>query len=384
MTGTVENQIVPTDMRLAHFIRRLAPAADPEQVSALAGAPARTRLGHAVSLLRYQTAEMSQLHRAVRRGLPVIAIMDQDMSPSPLAAMPSGWLASGALAAPTIAVSLDAIEAASQAKMPGSGADLVARLSSGADRANASHADLTALDPAGLADAIDAAITALSGPGTANGPGELSAELSTLVPTQPGAAYAMEPILRELLDGGGYVETAHGTAAELVTGFGAVRGLPLAVLASRPDHDHGQLTFAGIRRIGRFLKLVDRLGIPLLSVVDSAGVAWELCPDTLESLRDSLLAMYNLGAPKFVLLAGDAFGLAAHLMGIGMRADFVSAWPRGRIAADHDVDADDSNVLAAARAGLVHDVLHPDETYQWLADLMSITTGAPAQEASRG
>jgi acetyl-CoA carboxylase carboxyltransferase component len=156
------------------------------------------------------------------------------------------------------------------------------------------------------------------------------------------------------------------------------------VLASRPDQNHGLLTAAGIRHIARFLEVAGRLGTPLLSVVDSGGVTWEVQPAMLETFRDCLLAMHNLRVPRFILLAGDAFGAAASLYGLGMRADLVSAWPRARIAADADVDAAGSSVLTAARAGLVPDVIHPDETYAWLRDVLRIGAAAQGQEAVRG
>jgi hypothetical protein len=381
MKDIMKSGTVTTSTRFREFIERLAPRADLTLDSgAAAGLPVRTRQGHAVSLLRCQDANYPQMERAIRRGLPTIVIAEHATPPPALAAMPSGWQATRALTAPTITVLLGEIEEALQADVTAVGADLVARISSREKRGRAGQADMTACSPGGLADAIDDALTTLSG-SLKKDTGASGLRLSRLVPLSPGEPYAMEPVLDELLDGAYFVEVARPAAAELTTGFSTFRGSPVAVLASRPDHDHGRLTLAGIRRIARFLALVDRLGIPLLSVVDSAGVRWDVRPDSLEILRDSLLAMHNLSVPKFVLLAGNAFGTAAPLLGIGMRTDLMSAWPRGRIAADHNVDADRSSVLSAARAGLALDVIHPDETYKWLQDLITMTTGAQAPEA---
>ncbi len=374
MTDHAESGTVIARTRLAEFIERLAPGADPTALAT--DPPIRTRQGHPVSLLtRCHDVSQARLRHVIRRGLPVIMLAEDTAELDPPLRDASGWLGSGALAAPTVLVLLTDSDTGLQGLLPDDGPDLTARLSHDAQSVPAGPAELTAASPAELADVIDDALTALAG-GVKAEPAAAEHKLADLVPVTPGAPYAIEPVLRRLLDQGTFIPAAGRPVAELATGFGSYAGVPIAVLASRPDHDHGRLTMAGIRQISRFLALVDRLGIPLLSVVDSAGIVWEARPDTLEGLRDGLLAMQNLRVPKYVLLAGDAFGTVGPLMGVGMRADLVSAWPRGRIAADPDVDAAGSSVLTAARAGLALDVIHPDETHTWLRDLVALTTEA--------
>jgi Carboxyl transferase domain len=373
---------VSADSALSEFLARLAP----DWTAVRAGPTTRTRRGHVISVVSGdQEGNGGQLRRALRRGLPVVLVARPGAGAS-LRMLPSGWQHTGSLTAPTIAVILSGENGPALAHQPGSGPDLVARLEpDGSD--GLAGADLRASSPAGLADAIDEALDVLqAGPDrhSADPDGSGGAGLAQVVPLEPGVGYPMEPVLERLLDRGQLVELARSGPAEVITGFATVRGTPIAVLASRPDQNHGLLTVAGMRRIARFLEIAGRLGTPLLSVVDSGGVAWEVQPDMLETFRDCLLAMYNLGVPRFILLAGDAFGAAASLYGLGMRADLVSAWPRARIAADTEVDPADSSVLAAARAGLVPDVIHPDETYAWLHDVMAIGVAAGSQEAVRG
>jgi hypothetical protein len=320
-----------------------------------------------------------RLSRAARRGLPVIAMAAPGAQESLLASLRSGWELSGALSAPTIAVLPGMQDAADICDQTVDGPDLIAAIAD--NGTDAAGADLDTESASDLADAVDAALSVLAGTIKDSADGR---DLTALVPVEPGRAYPMEPVLEALVDGGAVVGLRRPAAAELITGFGRVSGTPIAVLASRPDHDRGRLTTAGLRRITRLLRLAARLSLPVVSIVDSAGVRWEARPDTLDTLRDCLLATHNLRTPRFILLAGDAFGTAASLYGIGMRPDLFSAWPRGRIAADDHVDDSQCSVLEAARNGLALDVIHPGETHAWLQDVIAIAASARTQEAVNG
>lgn len=346
------------------------------------GLPIRTRHGNIVSVLRWNmAARPRELSRLLRRGLPTIIVIAPDTPPDTLAAVEAGWRRIGALTAPTIAVLLS-----NDIQIPAAwreaGPDLIARLTHGPGSVPAESADIEAATAAELAAAIDISLASLR---CSLGPPDLpGTAVSGLVPLAPGTPYDLEAVIERLVDGGRLVQVRRPEAPELVTGFAAVARSPVAILASRPDNDHGRLTPPGIRRIGRFLSVVERLGTPLLSVVDTCGMSWAVGPDTLEVLRDALLAMHDLSVPKFVLVAGDAYGTAAALYGVvGMRADLVAAWPRGRIGADAEVSLAESSVMAAARSGHALDVIHPDETYRWLLEVTGIAAATRPEETAR-
>jgi Carboxyl transferase domain len=372
---------VATNTIAAQFLEHLIPGAPAGGRDHAGGLPMRTRHGNTVNVLRWNSGtRLGELSRPLRRGLPTIIVIAPDTPPDALAAVEHGWRRIGTLAAPTIAVLLS-----DDIRIPAvwreGGPDLIACLGHGRRPAPTESADIEAATPAELAAATDVALAILRcslGP-----PDPAGTAISGLVPLTPGTPYNLGAVIERLLDGGRLVQVRRPSAPELVTGFAAVAGSPVAVLASRPDYDHGRLTPPGVRRLSRFLTVVERLGTPLLSVVDTCGMSWAAGPDTLEVLRDALLAMYNLSVPKFVLVAGNAYGTAAPLYGVvGMRADLVAAWPRGHIGADPEVSLAESSVIAAARSGHALDVIHPDETYRWLLEVTGIAAAARPKETS--
>ena len=68
-------------------------------------------------------------------------------------------------------------------------------------------------------------------------------------------------------------ESGPSFASEIITGFGKIHGRDVAVWATRPDVNQGYITANGAIKIRRLMDRALELGIPIISLLSSAGVS---------------------------------------------------------------------------------------------------------------
>ena len=107
-----------------------------------------------------------------------------------------------------------------------------------------------------------------------------------------------------------------GEDEALVGGFGRFRGEPVCVMGqekghsteSRIKHNFGMARPEGYRKAVRLMRLADRFGIPVLSIVDSAGAYPGIGAEErgqAEAIARSTDACLALGVPNVAIVTGE-------------------------------------------------------------------------------
>ena len=175
-------------------------------------------------------------------------------------------------------------------------------------------------------------------PGPADAPAADQASLRTAVPDSRRRAYDVRPVLRTLLDTGTVVELQAAHARAVVTALGRLRGRPVAVLASNPIHGAGAIDAAAARKAARFLRLAERMRLPVISLVDTPGIMVGTAAEQAGTVR-AVGDLFNAGAalttPLVAVVLRKAYGLGAMAMTGGSfhAARLTVAWPTGEIGA---------------------------------------------------
>lgn len=214
----------------------------------------------------------------------------------------------------------------------------------------------------------------------------------------------MREVLADVADEGSLLEIMPYYALHMTTAFGRINGRTVAFVANNPADKGGLLDAAAAGKAVRMISLADAYNIPVVTLVDTMGTV--TCAEAEKrGLARRLSAMaYAYGAatvPKVTLLCGAAVGTAYTLMGsrdLGM--DLIYAWPTAQVSALEPASAavilyekeiaqaedqvaarkeytdklleEQAGALAAAREGLVDDVIEPAMTRPVLAAALEL------------
>ena len=111
-------------------------------------------------------------------------------------------------------------------------------------------------------------------------------------------------------------DRAFGEDAAIVGGFGRIRGIPVAVIghekgsdtASRLKHNFGMAKPEGYRKAVRIMELAERFGLPVVSLVDTAGAYPGIGAEErgqAEAIARSTDACLGLGVPNVAVIIGE-------------------------------------------------------------------------------
>ncbi|MGH2829716.1 MAG: carboxyl transferase domain-containing protein, partial [Actinomycetota bacterium] len=233
-----------------------------------------------------------------------------------------------------------------------------------------------------------------------------AAALPDIVPAHPGTPFDMRAVLAGILDAGVLFELMPGIGQSLITGLARLDGVPVGVVASQPGRRGGILDGRTATKGARFVDFCGRFGIPILTFVDVPG----FLPGSTEERRGiitqgaALLAAYvDARVPKLTVVVRKAYGGAYIAMGSrSLGADFTWAWPgseiavmgpeaavgllhRRELAAAPDPQATRRELAAdyragvtspfvAAEAGIIDEVILPEETRERLINALRFAT----------
>lgn len=192
-----------------------------------------------------------------------------------------------------------------------------------------------------------------------------------------------------------------GVAAK--TGFATLGGVPVSFVAT----DGGELSRDELVKIIRFVKLCDRFELPLITLVNAKGFsASDEGAAGISDLAARLAETYaDCDIPMITLITGCAYGPIVSLFATkALGADFVYATPSasisllapesavafsesdslkgstdpiaGRAALIQSYLTEKTSPVFAARAGLVDDILSPEEVRARLAFAVNMLTEA--------
>lgn len=208
------------------------------------------------------------------------------------------------------------------------------------------------------------------------------------------------PLAVELLDAGSALELSEGFAPEVITMLGTIGGRSVGVIATQPGEAEGRLTKDGCRKAARFARFLDSFSMPLISLVDCAGMSLaEKNQGTLASAGAQLMfALAEAGkrARERGVRPGRRLGYAA--LASRAAADVTYAWPGSVIApltaaatvqvlepekldgakdpiarrAELEAQVAAASALTGAELGLVDDVIEPALTRQMIAAALNM------------
>jgi len=234
----------------------------------------------------------------------------------------------------------------------------------------------------------------------------ISAEaLSTVVPEKASVVFDMHDVIDGVLDNGARLELMPEYAGSVLTVFGRIEGRPVGVVANQPAVRGGILDSQNSVKIARFVEFCGRFGIPIITLVDVPG----FLPGTVEEGRGiithgaKVLKAYAQARKslRLTVVVRKAYGGAYIAMGsTSLGADAAWAWsnaeiavmgPGGAVGLLHRRElaaAEDPAALrerlaaeyrenvarpyVAAEAGIIEDVIHPEETRDRLVAAMRV------------
>ena len=215
-------------------------------------------------------------------------------------------------------------------------------------------------------------------------------------------------LISEIADCAKFLELGAGYAAATKIGFISLGGTVCGVIASDRAENGGKLSSKGARKAARFLSFCDCFSIPVITLVDSEGFeisgAEEKNPYCSEIGK--LAGAYASAKTALVtLVCGAAYGSVFSVLGSkAIGADVVFALDGAKISCMNEksavallwnskISADTSrealeaewleteaNVVNAAKAGEIDDIIDSAETRQRLAsavNMLSCKAGAP-------
>ncbi|OUZ11673.1 propionyl-CoA carboxylase [Aeromicrobium sp. PE09-221] len=230
--------------------------------------------------------------------------------------------------------------------------------------------------------------------------------LPELVPAKASVVFDMNQLVDGVLDNGARLELMPGHAGSILTLFGRLDGRPVGVVANQPACRGGILDAKSSVKLARFVEFCGRFGVPVLTFVDVPG----FLPGTVEEGRGIithgakvLKAYVDADSPKLTVVVRKAYGGAYIAMGAkSLGADMTWAWssaeiavmgPGGAVALLHRralAAADDPIALrdelaaeyrenvarpyVAAEAGIVDDVIVPEETRDRMTQALRMLT----------
>jgi acetyl-CoA carboxylase carboxyltransferase component len=139
-------------------------------------------------------------------------------------------------------------------------------------------------------------------------------------------------ILARVLDGSEFDEFKPLYGASLVTGWGAIHGYPIGVLANH----RGVLFSEESEKAAQFIQLANQIDVPLLFLQNTTGYMVGASYEQRGIVKDGskmINAVANSGVPAFTVNIGASYGAGNYGMaGRAYQPRFLFAWPNARSA----------------------------------------------------
>ena len=164
------------------------------------------------------------------------------------------------------------------------------------------------------------------------------APLDDAIPEARQRAYPVREILARLFDEGSLIELGRGSGDSVITAAAFLQGQAVAVVASDCAVLGGAVDGAASRKLARFWRLCERLGLPVVSLIDSPGFMVGPEAESTGQLREAgelFRAAAALTVPLVAVVMRRAFGLGAMALAGGSlhRPIGCASWPSGEFGA---------------------------------------------------
>jgi propionyl-CoA carboxylase beta chain len=231
----------------------------------------------------------------------------------------------------------------------------------------------------------------------------LEMALDTLVPDDSHQPYDIKELILKVVDEGEFFELQPAHAANIVIGFGRMRGSTVGIVANQPLVLAGCLDIRSSIKAARFVRFCDAFNIPIITFVDVPG----FMPGTAQEYggiikhgAKLLYAYAECTVPKVTVITRKAYGGAYDVMSSKhLRGDVNYAWPSAEIAVMGPKGAVEiifrreledarkiaqrteeyrrkfANPFSAGERGYIDDVIMPHETRKRLCRALTMLRG---------
>lgn len=182
-----------------------------------------------------------------------------------------------------------------------------------------------------------------------------------------------------IADNGIFFETSGDYAPVLTTAFATVGGVKCGIVGTSYLLDEGRITSDAARKAAKFIDVCDAFSIPLITLVDSMGLA--ICDENENAPFSADLAKLAMAyaksvTPKVTVILGHAIGAAFSLLGSkALGADVAYALDGAEIGALSS---------EASVAFAWNDMINPDKTREELIAEWRKSLASPVAAASLG
>ncbi len=222
----------------------------------------------------------------------------------------------------------------------------------------------------------------------------------------------VKALIASVADHGDVTELGDAYAPELVTALAHLGGSVVGFVGTQGSANDGRLTVCGCKKAARFVRFCDSFSIPVVSFVDTKGVALDACQGGLARAVACLMTAYaETTSPRVSVVTGSAIGTAATAMASHAAADVIYAWPGAVISAvspaiavqllnekelheasnpeakraelEESYAANVADGVNAAIKGHIDDVIEPAATRQMLAAALEMLAGKRESKPAR-
>ena len=95
--------------------------------------------------------------------------------------------------------------------------------------------------------------------------------IESQVPQDPKQQYDIRPLILEIADEHDFTELQRDYSPNVVCGLARIGGYSCGILADQPSFLAGTLDVQGSEKASRFVKTIDKLGLPLIVLTDTPG-----------------------------------------------------------------------------------------------------------------
>ncbi len=157
-----------------------------------------------------------------------------------------------------------------------------------------------------------------------------------LVPNSSTGSYDVRSVIRELVDDGEMLELRGRWAANVVTAFATIGGLPVGIVANQPISLAGTLDIPASQKAARFVAFCDAFNLPLVTLVDTPGFYPGKDLEWRGMIRHGAQLVFAYGratVPRICVILRKSYGGAYIVMDSKtMGNDLCIAWPWAELA----------------------------------------------------
>lgn len=161
-------------------------------------------------------------------------------------------------------------------------------------------------------------------------------EAGRFIPASSTGSYDVRDVVRSLVDDGDLLELRARWAANVVTAFATVGGMPVGIVANQPISLAGTLDIPASQKAARFVAFCDAFNVPILTFVDTPGFYPGKDLEWRGMIRHGAQLVFAYGratVPRICIILRKSYGGAYIVMDSKkMGNDLCIAWPWAELA----------------------------------------------------